>query len=186
MTQLLTTGHPNSWSGHIVAHLTAPPFATIVVVMTLAIMLQGAGLRFGPPRPVAKRFLTGREQAMLVALERVLPHCRIHAQVAMGALLKAPDSPLRRRRLFDRNAFSQKIVDFVAQDRASGAVLALIEVDDWSHVLARDLARDAMTGHAGYRTIRIPAQARPTFGDVHAAVASLLASPAPVGRGVAQ
>ena len=170
----------------MIAQLAAHPVATIIAILTLFILLKGGGLSLGPPRPVAKRFLTGREQAMLVALERVLPHCRIHAQVAMGALLKAPDSPVRRRRLSDRNAFSQKIVDFVAQDRASGAILALIEVDDWSHVLSRDLARDAMTGHAGYRTIRIPAQARPTFGDVHAAVASLLPSPAPAGLGVAR
>lgn len=123
---------------------------------------------------------------MLVTLERVLPNCRIHAQVAMGALLAAPDSPLRRRRLSDRNAFSQKIVDFVAQDRASGAILALIEVDDWSHVLSRDMARDAMTGHAGYRIIRIPANARPTFADIRVAVAVLLPSHAGAGWSVAQ
>ncbi len=184
MTQLLTTGHANGWTGYIVAHLAAHPYATIIVVMTLAMMLRSAGVRLEPPRPIAKRFLTGREQAMLVALERALPHCRIHAQVAMGALLQAPGSPLRRRRLSDRNAFSQKIVDFVAQDRSTGAIIALIEVDDWSHVLERDLARDAMTGRAGYRTIRIPAQARPTFGDVRAAVAPLFPSPAPVGGGL--
>ncbi|WP_368040040.1 DUF2726 domain-containing protein [Sphingomonas bacterium] len=178
MTQLLTTGHPNSWFGYLAAHLAAHPFAMIVVVMTLAIMLQGAGLRLGPPRPVAKRFLTKREQAMLATLERVLPQCRIHAQVAMGALLTAPDSPFRRRRLSDRNAFSQKIVDFVAQDRTNGAIVALIEVDDWSHVLSRDMARDAMTFRAGYQTVRIPAHARPTFADVRAAVAVLLLSPA--------
>ncbi|WJM30032.1 DUF2726 domain-containing protein (plasmid) [Novosphingobium resinovorum] len=84
---------------------------------------------------------------MLIALERALPHCRIHAQVAMGALLKAPTNPLRKSRHSDRNAFSQKIVDFVAQDRATGAILALIEVDDYSHNAARDRARDAMTSY---------------------------------------
>ncbi|WP_375383618.1 DUF2726 domain-containing protein [uncultured Sphingomonas sp.] len=115
---------------------------------------------------------------MLVMLERVAPHCRIHAQVAMGALLAALDSPLRRRRLSDRNAFSQKIVDFVAQDRATGTIVTLIEVDDWSHILSRDMAHDAMTGQAGYLTVRIPSHARPTFADVRAAVAVLLPSPA--------
>ena len=116
---------------------------------------------------------------MPVMLERIVPRCRIHAQVAMGALLAAPDSPFRRRRLSDRNAFLQKIVDFVAQDRASGAIVALIEVDDWSHLLSRDMARDVMTGRAGYLTVRIPSHARPTVADVRAAVAVLLLSPAP-------
>lgn len=161
----------------MIAQLAAHPVATMIAMLTLSILLKGGGLSLGPPRPVAKRFLTRREQAMLVALERVLPHCRIHAQVAMGALLAAPDNPFRRRRLSDRNAFSQKIVDFVAQDRTSGAIVALIEVDDWSHVLSRDMARDAMTGRAGYQTVRIPAHARPTFADVRAAVAVLLPSP---------
>lgn len=61
MTQLLTTGHPNSWFGYLAAHLAAHPFAMIVNFMNLAIMLQGAGLRLGAPRPVAKRFMTKRE-----------------------------------------------------------------------------------------------------------------------------
>lgn len=56
---------------------------------------------------------------MLIVLERAVPHCRIHAQVAMGALLKAPTNPLRKAQHSDRDAFSQKIVDFVAQDRAT-------------------------------------------------------------------
>ena len=47
-----------------------------------------------PLAPVARPFMTQREQAMLAALEHVLPMYRIHAQVAMGALLKVP-GPLR-------------------------------------------------------------------------------------------
>ena len=123
---------------------------------------------------------------MLATLKRVLPHCRIHTQVAMGALLAAPSNPLRRRRLSGRDAFSQEIVDFVAQDRASSAIVALIEVDDWSHVLSRDMARDAMTGRAGCCTVGIPAHARPTFADVRAALDVLLSSPVQIDSGVAR
>lgn len=104
----------------------------ILLVVGLALLKGLAGLNTAP-KPVSKPFLTKREAAMLIALERALPHCRIHAQVAMGALLKAPTNPLRKSRHSDRNAFSQKIVNFVAQDRATGAILALIEVDDYSH-----------------------------------------------------
>jgi very-short-patch-repair endonuclease len=146
----------------------------VAIVCIIAILKAlGAGSLFGPPRPVAKRFLTQRETAMLTALERALPHCRIHAQVAMGALLQVPNNPLRKRKMSDRNAFSQKIVDFVAQDRATGAILALIEVDDRSHHAGRDRVRDEMTGYAGYRTIRIPGRVQPNYHDIVAIVGHL-------------
>ncbi|WP_404479137.1 DUF2726 domain-containing protein [Novosphingobium sp. BL-52-GroH] len=152
--------------------------ALLILLGIAAILLKALYGTNKPPKPVAKDFLTRREAAMLVALERALPHCRIHAQVAMGALLRAPTSPLRKPRHSDRNAFSQKIVDFVAQDRASGAILALIEVDDYSHIAARDRARDAMTDHAGYRTIRIGRSVQ-RVKDVRQAVASLMMSSIP-------
>jgi very-short-patch-repair endonuclease len=148
----------------------------VAIVCVVAILKAiGAGNLFGQPRPIAKRFLTARETAMLTTLERALPHCRIHAQVAMGALLQVPNNPLRKRRLSDRNAFSQKIVDFVAQDRATGAILALIEVDDRSHHADRDRVRDEMTGYAGYRTVRIPGRVQPNYHDVVAIVGHLRA-----------
>jgi very-short-patch-repair endonuclease len=148
----------------------------VAIVCVVAILKAiGAGNLFGPPRPIAKRFLTPRETAMLTTLERALPHCRIHAQVAMGALLQVPNNPLRKRKLSDRNAFSQKIVDFVAQDRATGAILAPIEVDDRSHHAARDRVRDEMTGYAGYRTVRIPGRVQPNYHDVVAFVVHLRA-----------
>ena len=56
-----------------------------------------------------------------------------------------------------RNKFSQKIVDFVTDRRASGDILALVESDDRSHNPLTDRLRDAMTVSAGYRTIRLPA-----------------------------
>ncbi|WP_230463514.1 DUF2726 domain-containing protein [Sphingobium sp. Cam5-1] len=116
--------------------------------------------------PVAKPFMTGREEAMLIVLEEIFPMYRFHAQVAMGALLKAPASIGRRATSADRNAFSQKIVDFVVQDPTTGRVVALIEVDDGSHNAARDRIRDTMTGAAGYRPFRIPASVRPTIPAV--------------------
>ncbi|MBY0375296.1 MAG: hypothetical protein K2Q23_14970, partial [Bryobacteraceae bacterium] len=66
--------------------------------------------------------------------------------------------------------------DFVVQDRSSGSVVALIEVDESSHVARRDQDRDAMTQRAGYTTIRIPARAKPALPDVRLALAPLLQS----------
>ena len=151
-----------------------------VALLSAALLLKALGIRdiFGPPRPVAKRFLTPRETAMLNVLERALPHCRIHAQVAMGALLRVPANPMRKSKISDRNAFSQKIVDFVAQDRATGLIVALIEVDDRSHNAFKDRVRDEMTAYAGYRTIRVPGRVQPNYHDVLAIVAPLRPLPA--------
>ena len=52
------------------------------------------------------------------------------------------------------------------KDPTTGKIVALIEVDDWSHSAARNRIRDAMTAGAGYRTFRIPASARPTIPAV--------------------
>ena len=121
------------------------PIATvflIVCAVALLVLLQGAAGLGGPPAPVAKRFLTDRELAMLTAIERILPAHRIHAQVAMGALLQVPRRLGRKASPADRNKFSQKIVDFVVQDRETGAIVALVEVDDYTHNAATDATRD--------------------------------------------
>jgi hypothetical protein len=78
---------------------------------------------------VAKPLMTAREEAVMDALETLLPAHRIHAQVAMGALLMPSRKTARRRQHVASNAFSQKIVDFVVQHRSTGKVVALIEVD---------------------------------------------------------
>jgi len=140
-------------------------FIGAVAAVILHQFMGSVGLS-GAPAPVAKPLMTQREREMLVQIERILPEYRIHAQVAMGAILKAPFGRGRRPNHADRNAFSQKIVDFVVEDRATGRVVALIEVDDRSHNAERDRARDAMTAGAGYRTLRVPSGARPKYDDV--------------------
>lgn len=132
--------------------------------------LTGAGAGIGGRRPLAKRFMTPRELALLDILECCLPEYRFHAQVAM---LKAPPRLMGKSHPADRNAFSQKIIDFVAQDRVTGATVALIEVDDASHNAQRDSRRDAMTSHAGYRTIRIGRAVQPRVHEVRVAIAPL-------------
>ena len=136
-------------------------------------LLRGMLGRSAPPTPVAKPLMTQREEAMLVVLEQILPMYRFHAQVAMGALLKVRPRAGHRSSPADRNAFSQKIVDFVVQDPMTGKVVALIEVDDRSHNAVTDRIRDTMMAAAGYRTLRIPASARPTVPALLAIVGGL-------------
>lgn len=106
------------------------------------------------------------ERETITYLEAALPNCRIHAQVAMGALLKVKSGTDNRKRHQARGYFSQKVVDFVAEDRATGEIIALIELDDRSHNVAKDKERDLMTKAGGYLTIRLPAGRRPTLASV--------------------
>jgi very-short-patch-repair endonuclease len=101
--------------------------------------------------------MTKREREAIVLIERSLPNCRVHAQVAMGALVKAKTGLSKAQHAAVRNRFNQKIVDFVLEDRSTGNVVALVELDDRTHDAAKDSRRDALTLAAGYRTVRIPA-----------------------------
>lgn len=161
--------------------------AILVALGCIALLIKAltGGASGRKPAPVAKPFMTRREMAMLDILERLVPECRFHAQVSMGALLDAPKVMGKPRHPSDRNAFSQKIVDFVMQDRRTGAIVALIEIDDSSHRPNRDHARDTMTAGAGYRTVRIGRSVQPNFNDVRIAVAGLIAEPIAT-RGAAQ
>ena len=117
------------------------------------------------PQFARKRFLTAREARVLPMLEAALPRHRIMAQVAMGALLQAAEASSWQAK-FTRYRFAQKIVDFVIVSRRTGEVLAIVELDDYTHDFFKDMKRDAMTFAAGYRTIRIPSHPHPTFASV--------------------
>ena len=60
-----------------------------------------------------------------------------------------------------RSQFSQKIIDFVAQDRISGEIIAIIELDDSSHDPEKDAYRDSLLSQAGYRVIRWHSRNKP-------------------------
>lgn len=157
-----------------------------LLVLLAIVALAGAGLlltggRGGPAAFARKRFLTGNEREFLGRLERALPEMRVHAQVAMGALLQPAARQGRskaetRRHWQARGRFSQKICDFVLEDRRTGEVFAIVELDDRTHDPAKDKLRDAMLRQAGYRTIRWNSRAKPereriraeVLGPVHA------------------
>lgn len=117
----------------------------------------------------AKPFLTKAETEALDHLESALPSCRIHAQVAMAALMKPKQGLDKRTHLQTRGYYSQKGIDFVAQDRSTGKIVALIELDDKIHNASCDTARDQLTAATGYFTIRLKLR-WPTRTAVHRAI----------------
>jgi len=118
------------------------------------------------PSVRASDLMTNAERRVIGYIEQALPHARIHAQVSMGALMQPARGLDKRSSMIARNRFSSKRVDFVAEDRSTGAIIAIIELDDWSHNAANDRWRDSLTCRAGYKTIRLPAGERPTAHSV--------------------
>lgn len=78
----------------------------------------------------------------------------VFPQVAMGAVLEVKNSVDKNQRRAVRNRFDRKIMDFVIVD-AETNVLLIIELDDSTHDMTRDKARDRITESAGYPTMRI-------------------------------
>jgi hypothetical protein len=142
------------------------PTWIVLLVVALAVIAflvvkgkqGGEGKRFK-----ARAFMTPNELEFLGRLEAAVPELRIHAQVAMGALLapevaKGEDA---RAYMSARGHFSQKIIDFVAQSRSTGEVVAIIELDDRTHNKAKDESRDAMLREASYKVIRWQSKSKP-------------------------
>jgi len=117
----------------------------------------------------AKRLFTPNELEFIGRLEAAAPGLRFHGQVSMGAILD-PAVPSSDRKAFMsiRGMFAQKIVDFVAQDRATGEIIAIIELDDRTHSSGKDEKRDFMLSGAGYRIIRWNSKNKPSIDSIRA------------------
>jgi very-short-patch-repair endonuclease len=139
--------------------------------------LKGRLAQGGDAKFRAKPLLTANEIEFLSRLEAAAPELRFSPQVAMGALIE-PAVPRSDRKAYYRlrGMFSQKIVDFVAQRRTDGQIVAIIELDDRTHDAGRDAKRDEMLKSAGYRTIRWKSTAKPDAAGIRA----LLFPPPPV------
>lgn len=122
-----------------------------------------------------KTLMTPNELEFLGRLESAAPEYRFCPQVAMGALLD-PTAARKDGKAYmrARGMFAQKIVDFVAQDRKTGAVIAIIELDDRTHNGEKDGKRDAMLASAGYRIIRWNSKAKPDIATIRSELISVL------------
>jgi len=122
-----------------------------------------------------KPLLTPNELEFLGRLEVAAPEFGFFPQVAIGALLD-PAVPRSDAKAYYRlrGMFSQKIVDFVAQRRSDGAIVAIIELDDRTHDSNKDVKRDEMLQDAGYRIVRWQSKTKP---DTHVIRAALIPPP---------
>jgi hypothetical protein len=119
-------------------------FAVILVVLAgCAMVVVRSSAKKLPVVP--RRLMSPREREAIGMIEAAVPHCRVHAQVSMGALLDCRKGLENKRRVAIRNRFDRKVIDFVLEEKSSGDVLALVELDDRTHKAEKDRARDAIT-----------------------------------------
>ncbi|MBX9777778.1 MAG: DUF2726 domain-containing protein, partial [Xanthobacteraceae bacterium] len=132
----------------------------LVLIRVFLAALRGSGFARLFVRPVLvrrKRFMTPVEAQTLRFIETLFPHLRVHAQVAMSALIAPARGLSPKDRLWTHRRYGQKVVDFVLEDRRSGRIELLVELDDWTHDVGKDRLRDRITASGGYPTVRLPA-----------------------------
>jgi hypothetical protein len=146
-------------------------FLMVGAVAFAVLRAKNTGQGDGEIRFKSRRLLTANELEFLVRLEAAMPELRFCPQVAMGALLDPTARQSDRRAYFrQRGMFSQKIVDFVAQRRDDGSIVAIIELDDRTHDSAKDARRDAMLASAGYKVVRWRSTTKPHAADIREAL----------------
>jgi very-short-patch-repair endonuclease len=130
--------------------MTTLAVMALVLLVLIAVGIVGAKSRSRPlkEKPKARMPLTKYEQPMYFRLRETFPDEVVLAQVAFSALLKSKSRSTR-------NAFNQKVADFVVCTKAF-EVLAVIELDDSSHADKKeaDAASDELLEGAGYRVLR--------------------------------
>lgn len=138
--------------------------AAITVLKAKLAAKSGAEANFRP-----KTLLTVNELEFLGRLESAMPELRFCPHVSMGALLD-PAVPRSDGKAYYRlrGMFSQKVVDFVAQRRADGLIVAIIELDDRTHDVGKDSKRDSMLASAGYRVVRWNSKTKPNTAEIRA------------------
>lgn len=149
-------------AGPFITTVVGPIFKLAVLFAIFGVLIISFRILFGEiagksiPNVRRAPLMTNAERRVIAYIEEALPGARIHAQVSMGAIMQPARGLDPRAATITRNRFSSKRVDFLAEDRASGEVIAIIELDDWSHNSTNDSWRDRMTARAGYQTIRLP------------------------------
>lgn len=156
----------NSNLGILLAVIGAGAVGLSILRAKLRSQVGGASGQFK-----AKPLMSPNELEFIARLESAAPELRFHAQVSMGAVLN-PAVPRSNGKAYMsiRGMFAQKIIDFVAQDKKSGEIVAIIELDDRTHNEAKDAKRDAMLTSAGYRAIRWNSKNKPDATAIRAAL----------------
>lgn len=113
-----------------------------------------------------KPLLTPNEAEFLRRLQRALPAYAVFPQVSFAALMTDDGKLSDSARWAVRARFDRKIADFVICDRRTLEIVALVALDDRTHVAHADRQRDALTRAAGYQSLRFQSKNKPSEAEI--------------------
>lgn len=140
-----------------------------------------AGFSLGRPAPryrgapaipfVRKPLLTPSELKFFKRLRAAFPEVVICPQMALAAVVDIPARYNQGQfKHVNRAPFAAKYADFAIVEPDTGEVLAIIELDDYSHDGAKrqaeDAARDAMLAQVGIEVHRFDARQMPSVDEL--------------------
>jgi len=121
-----------------------------------------------------KQLMTKNEEEFFRRLRKALPDHYIFPQVAFRAIVR----PTAK---YDTKAYTRQLAkigskhcDFLICDDDLN-VIAIVELDDRTHVSEKDAIRDRLTACAGYTTVRYESKIRPSIVEIQNDFAHLLA-----------
>ena len=113
----------------------------------------------------AKNLLTDNELEFFWRLTRALPDLFIFPQVAMSALIDPTATPGTKAFMSSFGRISQKRVDYALYDTGL-RLLCIVELDDKTHQVSKDEARDRLLKSVGIRTIRWNSKNKPSASEI--------------------
>ena len=150
-------------------YLTDRPamLAVAVLILLAAALLFRRSQKSWLSHIQRKPLLTANEREFLYRLRHALPGHHVFPQVSFAAFITDDGKLSSNARWSVRAKFDRKIADFVICDH-NLTVLALVELDDRTHVASADRQRDALTRAAGYQTLRFQSKQKPSEAEIAA------------------
>lgn len=132
----------------------------MLLLVVVAFLLLRPKDHFAP-----KRLLTKNEEEFFRRLRQGLPDFYIFPQVAFRAIVR-PDARSNTKAYTRQLAkIGTKHCDFlICNERLD--VVAIVELDDRTHIAEKDRIRDALTAEAGYLTVRYESKIKPTIAEI--------------------
>ncbi len=154
-------------------------FLPVLVIFGLAILLIGL-LRTRTNHQVAsvkgRHLMSPNEAEFFGRLKRALPNFEVLAQVSWGALVEPNVARSSRYYWPIKRAYTMRIADYVICARNTMAVVAVVELDDFTHdnKQSADSERDALLASLGFITLRWDSRKKPSQAEIATQVHDLL------------
>lgn len=145
--------------------LLAGAFIFVHLILPL---LSGERMRRKPGLYKSRQILTRNETEFYNRMVSALPEYVVHTQIAMSALIEPRVDRMKDGSEYMRlrAKFSQKYVDFVVCRPGKLEVIAIVELDDITHDLAKDALRDEMLEGAFYNVVRWHSRSKPDRNEI--------------------